>query len=279
MKIIIVKLFKLSKNNQLYTIKQILNTSIINKLDAKILLAHTLGLSKVELILQDDYQLTDKEYQNYAKLHDECLLGKPIAYILGYKEFYSRKFHLSSATLIPRPETELLVDTVLNLAKSGDKILDLGTGSGCIAISLKLENPSLNIIATDNYEETLNIARYNAKQLGASIKFCKSNWFSNIVNNYDIIVSNPPYIAVDDEHLSNLQFEPQFALTDFLDGMQAIKLIIQNAVRYLKKYLLLEHGYNQGDLTRELMIKYGFVEVRTIKDYANIDRVTIGKIA
>jgi release factor glutamine methyltransferase len=278
------------------TIKDVLYNSRLDRLDTQILLGYILGLSKVELIIQDNYQLTYAEYQSYVRLHDECLSGRPIAYILGYKEFYSRKYRVTPDTLIPRPETEMLVDIVLDLAKNGDKVLELGTGSGCIAISLKLENQSLDITATDKFEETLKIAIHNATNLGAEIKFIQSDWFYNIKDTYDIIVSNPPYIEVNDKHLEQLSFEPLHALTDFADGLGAIKVVIQNSAKHLKarsiellagihhskgtneRYLLLEHGYNQGKYSRELMMQSGFVDVRTIKDYANIDRVTIGRM-
>lgn len=260
------------------TIRQLLFESQLDRLDTRLLLGHVLGFTRIELILKDEYQLTKKQYQSYIKIYDECLSGKPIAYILGHKEFYSHSFKVNQATLIPRPETELLVDAVLELANHGNKVLDLGTGSGCIAISLKLVNQTLDITAADKYPQTLEAAIDNALNLKAQVKFIQSDWFSNINDKYDIIVSNPPYIKADDEHLHSLTFEPQFALTDFADGMGAIRHIIQHSGRYLKGYLLLEHGYNQGMATQNLMLDSGFVDVRTIKDYAKIDRVTLGRM-
>lgn len=237
-----------------------------------------MGFSRVELITKDDYQLTQAQYDNYAKLYAKCLDGMPMAYILGYKEFYSRKYRVTPDTLIPRPETELLVDTVLSLANSGDKVLDLGTGSGCIAISCKLENQALDVTATDKHSETLAVAKDNAFTLGAEVKFIQSDWFDSITGKYDIIVSNPPYIEPDDEHLKSLTFEPQAALTDFCDGMSAIKIIIAGSLPHLRKYLIIEHGYNQGKATSDLMLNYGYKDVRTIRDYANLDRITIGTV-
>jgi release factor glutamine methyltransferase len=260
-----------------YTIKQILHNSKLDKLDTRLLLGHILGFSKVELITRDDYRLDEVQYANYLELYDKCLYGMPIAYILGYKEFYSRMFRVTPDTLIPRPETELLVDMVLQLAKPGDKILDLGTGSGCIAISCKLENKALNITATDMYPQTLMIAKDNAAALGAEIRFIQSDWLENITETYDIIVSNPPYIVGEDEHLKALAFEPQHALTDFADGMSAIKKIIISSKEHLKGHLLLEHGYDQGIATANLMLQHGFSDVKTIKDYAGLDRITIGR--
>lgn len=280
-----------------YTIKQILLDSKLDKLDTRLLLGHVLGFSRVELITRDDYPLTPAQYDSYVTLYTKCLSGIPIAYILGYKEFYSRRFMVTPDTLIPRPETELLVDTVLSLANSGDRVLDLGTGSGCIAISCKLENQTLNVSATDKYSETLAIAKENANILGAEVKFIQSDWLNGITDKYDIIVSNPPYIEPDDEHLKLLTFEPQAALTDFRDGMSAIKQIIAGSLknlygdslespenhipvisnRHCNGYLLIEHGYNQGKATSDLMLSYGFKDVRTIRDYANLDRITMGK--
>ncbi|MCC2625826.1 MAG: prmC [Burkholderiales bacterium] len=260
------------------SIKQILQNSKLSKLDTKILLGHILGFSKVELVTCNDYQLNEEQYDSYLELYDKCLHGMPIAYILGYKEFYSHKFRVTPDTLIPRPETELLVDMVLQLAKPGDRILDLGTGSGCIAISCKLENKMLDITATDMYAQTLMVAKDNAITLGAEIRFIQSDWFNNIDGIYDIIVSNPPYIVGDDDHLRALAFEPQHALTDFADGMSNIKKIITTAQRHLQGYLLLEHGYDQGRATLGLMQNNGYKNVRTIKDYAGQDRITLGKI-
>lgn len=264
------------KNHE--SIKQILLDSKLDRLDTRLLLGHVLGFSKTELITKDNYQLSPAQYQSFITVYNKCQLGMPVAYILGYKEFYSRRFKVTPETLIPRPDTELLVDTLLGLAKPKDNVLDLGTGSGCIAISCKLENQDLNITASDKYPETLKIAMENAIALGAKIKFIRSDWFENIKGKYDIIVSNPPYIAPDDEHLKDLAFEPQDALTDFCDGMSAIKEIIASSLPFLNGYLLLEHGYNQGPLTAELMVSHGFKNVRTIKDYATLDRITLGHI-
>ncbi len=260
-------------------IKQILQNSKLDKLDTRLLLGHILGFSKVEIITRDDYQLNEVQYASYLELYDKCLHGMPIAYILGYKEFYSRKFRVTPDTLIPRPETELLVDTVLQLAKPGDRVLDLGTGSGCIAISCKLENKTLDVTASDMYPKTLAVAKDNAITLGAAIWFIQSDWLDNISETYDIIVSNPPYIVGEDEHLKALAFEPQHALTDFADGMGAIKKIIINAKEHLKGHLLLEHGYDQGEATSILMLEHGFSDIKTIKDYADLDRITMGVIS
>jgi release factor glutamine methyltransferase len=261
-----------------FTIKQILQNSKIDRLDTQVLLQHILNCSRTDLIIKDNYQLSGGEYHDYVKCYEQRLSGVPVAYIVGYKEFYSRLFTVSRDTLIPRPETELLVDRVLDNVKNGNRVLDLGTGSGAIAISLKLENPTLDITATDKYAKTLDVARENATNLGAYIKFIQSDWFGKISETYDIIVSNPPYIRVNDVHLNNLAFEPDVALTDFADGMSAIRTIIYSSRAYLTGYLFIEHGYDQGVSTANCMIEAGYKNVRTIKDYANLDRLTIGEM-
>lgn len=261
-----------------FTIKQILQNSKIDRLDTQVLLQHILNCSRTDLILKDNCRLSNDEYQRYIKCYEQRLSGVPLAYIVGYKEFYSRQFKVNENTLIPRPETELLVDSVLAIVKNGNRVLDLGTGSGSIAISLKLENPTLDITAIDKYAKTLDVARENATNLGAHIKFVQSDWFGKISETYDVIVSNPPYIKVGDVHLNNLAFEPEAALTDFADGMSAIRTIIDSSRTHLTGYLFIEHGYDQGFSTANYMINAGYKNVRTIKDYANHDRLTIGEM-
>jgi len=262
------------------TIRRILAETKLNKFDTRVLLCHILNFSKADLILKLDYELSATEYELYLELYKDALKGVPINYLIGFKEFYSRQFKVNRHTLIPRPETELLVDNLIKLAKPNAKVLELGTGSGCIAISCKLERPDLQITATDYYINTLNIAKENAKLHNAEISFIQSDWYSNITGRFDLIVSNPPYIEVSDEHLHDLKYEPQHALTDFADGLSCIRQILTGAKKHLEQsgHILLEHGYNQGLAVRELLIEAGFFEVNTLKDYANLDRITIGKI-
>lgn len=260
------------------TIKDLILDSKLSKLDTRLLLRHILKFSQVELIIHDDYLLTLEEYAKYVSLYDECISGVPLNYIVGYKEFYSREFIVTRDTLIPRPETELLVDTVLNMAAAGSNILDLGTGSGCIAISCKLEDPTLNVVASDKYSATLDIARKNAANLAADVKFIQSDWLDNISGKFDIIVSNPPYIEANDSHLVDLQFEPQAALTDFDDGLGCFRQIVLSAGEYLVKngYLIFEHGYNQALMVSEIMSKHGFSQIVSVMDYADLPRITYG---
>lgn len=261
------------------TLRELMKSSAIDKLDNRVLLSFITGFSHAQLIARDDYQLTDAQFQQYQDLLQRASGGEPIAYIIGYKEFYSRQFKVTPATLIPRPETELLVEQVLQLAPQNAKIIDLGTGSGCIAISCKLERPDLQVSAVDKFDDALNIARQNAERLQAQIEFTQSDWLAKIYDEFDVVVSNPPYIEVNDSHLQNLQFEPQIALTDFDDGLSCIKIIVQQAIMKLKYngWLLIEHGYNQGTDVRTIFKNKGFKDIETIKDYADLERITIGQ--
>ncbi len=262
------------------SIANLIATTNLDKSEAKILLGYLLKFSKVQLITHDDYILDNSQLQDFYELCNQRLLGKPINYITGSREFYSREFKVNSDTLIPRPETELLVDTILEYAKAGFSLLDLGTGSGCIAISAKLEFPTLFVSAVDKSPKALEVAKFNADNLGANVDFKQSDWFSNIETKYDIIVSNPPYIHPKDYHLDTLSFEPQDALTDFNDGLSCLREIVTNARNYLNNdgVLIVEHGYDQGASIRELFTKSGFAKVLTLRDYSMNERVTLGGI-
>lgn len=275
--------FELQKNNIYMTINELIAKIDLDKIDTKLLLRHVLNLTQTELIMFNDRILTNNEMAKFELLVKKRKSGMPINYILGYREFYSRKFKVTQDTLIPRAETELLVEETLELAKNfqNAKILDLGTGTGCIAITCKLENPETFVVAVDKYNKTLNVARENANKLKAEISFIKSNWYKNVADRFNIIVSNPPYIANNDIHLNNLRFEPQNALTDFKDGMEAFRCIIRGAKKYLlpSGCLLLEHGFDQAEFVRNLLCENHFTRIRTVKDYANLDRIAISTLA
>ncbi len=264
----------------MFSIQEIIaNDKRLPKLEIKLILQHILNKNAVQLITHDNYKLTDGEYSQLNQLVAKRQAGTPIAYIIGHKEFYSREFRVNEHTLVPRPETELLIDTALQLAKPSDRILDAGTGSGCIAITLKLESPTLIVDALDNYPATLDIAEENALKLGAQINFIYSNWFEEITKKYNLIVSNPPYIANNDNHLANLCAEPQHALTDFNDGLNCIREIIANSKNHLilGGYILIEHGYDQGQAIRDLYQQQGFANIKTLQDYAGLDRITLAQ--
>lgn len=251
----------------------------ISRLDNRVLLSQVTGFSFAQLISRDDYELTRNQLQHYQAWYLRALAGEPLAYILGKKEFYSREFQVTPDTLIPRPETELLVEEVLELASQNARIVDLGTGSGCIAISTKLERPDLSVLAVDKFSAALAVARKNAVNLSADVEFVESDWFSTLRGKFDIIVSNPPYIEVDDPHLQHLQFEPQTALSDFGDGLSCIRMIAAGVNQFLNfnGWLVVEHGYNQALAVQEIFRRVGLSQVITLQDYAGLDRITLGQ--
>lgn len=261
------------------SIRNLLQTAIISRLDNRILLGMVTGFNHAQLIARDDYKLNNEQLMHYRNYLERAISGEPIAYIIGYREFYSRLFRVTPDTLIPRPETEILVSKVIELAKPKAKIIDLGTGSGCIAISCKLERSDLQVCAIDKFEEALTIARHNAATLNAEIEFLQNDWLSGITRRFDVVVSNPPYIEANDEHLKNLQFEPQTALTDFGNGLSCIELIVQQSYELLDNngWLLIEHGYNQSQAVQRLFEANNFICITTLKDYAGLDRITMGQ--
>lgn len=267
-------------------IKILLKNSIIEKHIHEQLLLHILQKNRSFLISHDDYCLTDDENLRYQQSLVELQQGKPLAYIIGSQGFWKHDFLVNEHTLIPRPDTEILIETVLNYIQENSlsklKILDLGTGTGCIAITLAYENPNASVTAVDFSEQALNIAQQNAKRVGVkNIQFLQSDWFNNISKQkFDIIVSNPPYIDKDDEHLANLTHEPITALVAKNHGLADIEHIIKNAKHYLYEngLLAIEHGYCQGEQVRTIFEKNGFIFVKTVKDYGGNDRITMGLI-
>ncbi len=262
------------------TLRDLLRQNIIDRADNRVLLTHVTGFNHAKIIAFDDYILDSAQLEQYHQLLRRVQSGEPLAYIVGYKEFYSRQFKVTLDTLIPRPETELLVEQVLERASNGARVLDLGTGSGCIAITLKLESSDLSVTAVDKFAATLEIAQQNAANLHAEIEWICSDWYSELeACKFDIIVSNPPYIEHDDQHLVALSFEPQAALTDFADGLSCIHEITRLSHEHLlpNGWLLIEHGYDQGTAVREIFTKNGLSDITTILDYAGLERITIGK--
>jgi release factor glutamine methyltransferase len=265
----------------MHTLRELLANSNLARLDNRVLLSEITGFSTAQLISRDDYVLTDEQFERYQSWLKRTLSGEPLAYIVGYKEFYSHEFKVTPDTLIPRPETELLVDEVLLRAPPNAAVLDMGSGSGCIAISCKLERRDIRVTALDQSSAALKIAGQNAISLGAEIKFIHSDWYSALAADayFDIIVSNPPYIEAGDLHLSALSYEPLSALTDFSDGLSCIRKIANQAPKFLKNngYLLVEHGYNQGVAVREILAEAGLLNIDTLRDYAGLERITLGQ--
>ncbi len=260
----------------------------LDEIDVELLLIKVLTVTRANLKAYPERDLTADEQQQFAVLLERRKKGEPIAYILGHKEFWSLDFLITPEVLIPRADTELLVELALEqiAAQQQVRLLDLGTGSGAIALAIASERPDITVIATDVALESLQVAQANAKHLHISnIEFMLGDWFaalSDTSNNlFDIIVSNPPYIAAIDPHLSqgDLRFEPRRALASGTDGMDALRLIISQAPRYLQPQgvLLVEHGYNQQQLVAQQFAQAGLVAVEGFKDLSGVPRVTKGR--
>lgn len=206
--------------------------------------------------------------------------GEPLAYIVGYKEFFGLRFNVDSRVLVPRPDTETLVQWALDVLKpvADFEVLDLGTGSGAVAIAIA-HSLKCKVTATDFSEEALAVASHNARQLGANVQFIQSNWLEKVSGHYHVIASNPPYISDHDPHLTALAHEPLNALTAGQDGLDDIRQIIQNAQDYLHPggWLLLEHGYDQMDTVCKLLAQRGFAQVQSRHDLAGIARCSGGR--
>jgi len=254
------------------------------RLEVQILLCHALGVARAWLISHDRDALTDAAEITYSDLLARRLSGEPIAYIVGSRGFFGLEFKTTPAVLIPRPETELLVELALEKIPAGTvtKILDLGTGSGAIAISLAKNRPLATVTAVDQSLAALAVARENAARLEVpNLRLLHSNWFSALdAQTFDLIVSNPPYVEAADPHLQHgdVRFEPLSALASGADGLDDIRRIAAAAPQHLKPggYLLFEHGYNQGEGCREILRQQGFLKVETIHDLAGLERVSMG---
>jgi release factor glutamine methyltransferase len=255
------------------------------RLEVRILLAHALGVERVWLITHEHDSLPAAALASYESLLARRLAGEPVAYILGEKEFFGRSFRVTPAVLIPRPETELLVELALARLPPGRplRILDLGTGSGCIAITLALERPDCAVVAVEQSESALEVARGNAVRLGAKLSFHAGDWYQALPaaeERFDLIVSNPPYVAEHDTHLAALTHEPTHALAAGADGLDDVRRIVQGAQDHLAAggWLMFEHGWDQGEACRDLLQQAGFAQVQTGADLAGHGRVTSGRL-
>ncbi len=253
------------------------------RLEAEILLSHVLQVTRTFLYAHANNLLSHQAHTAFCTLVSARKEGHPIAYLIGAKEFWSLTFSVNASTLIPRPETELLVEKILALAPEDScHILDLGTGSGAIAIALAHTKPHWHITATDIATNALNTARTNAAQLSLkNIKFIVSDWFDHIPHqHFDVIVSNPPYIEESDPHLSrgDLRFEPQQALASGPDGLDALRIIIHDASNFLKPggLLIVEHGYKQGIPVKTLLQQNHFQHITDDHDLQGHPRVSLG---
>jgi release factor glutamine methyltransferase len=253
----------------------------VPRLDARLLIQHLLGISHAQYLADPDRSLSADQVEAFMSLVLRRERGEPVAYLLGEKDFYSRTFRVTADVLIPRPDTELIVTLALKRLKAltWPRVLDLGTGSGAIAVTLACEHPETNVTAVDVSAAALAVAGGNAEALGAKVRFVESDWFSALGDEtFDVIVANPPYVAARDPHLlqDGLPFEPDLALTDGADGLNCIRRIVAEAPRHLVAggVLLIEHGYDQAEAVRALLAAGPFAEISTWQDLSGIDRVT-----
>lgn len=251
----------------------------LDPLEARILLAHALNLTRVQLVTQADRVLSNEEAARISSLFQRRIDGEPIAYIVGEREFFGLMLYMTPDVLIPRPETELLVELALERLPANGRILDMGTGSGAIAIAIAHSRPDAQVTALDVSESALAVARRNAERHSTHVRFLRSDWYSALAEDkFDMIVSNPPYIVNADPHLlqGDLRFEPVDALTDHADGLSAIRTIIGGASARLVEggWLLIEHGYDQAARVRELLRCQGFRDAQSWKDLAGIERIS-----
>ena len=255
---------------------------LLDPVDQRLLVCHALGLSRTALITQSERILNEDDALLISTLLQRRLDGEPVAYILGQREFYGLPFEVGPAVLIPRPETELLVELALERLAPKGRALDMGTGSGAIAVALAHTRRDAQVSALDVSKDALATATRNAAANGATVRFLESSWYEAVGSEqFDLIVSNPPYIAAGDRHLSegDLRFEPTGALTDHADGLSALRTIIAGAPDHLppQGWLLMEHGYDQAQAVRELLVQAGFSEVQSWADLAGIERVSGGR--
>ncbi|MEX0828511.1 MAG: peptide chain release factor N(5)-glutamine methyltransferase [Haliea sp.] len=260
----------------------LLDSCTTPRLDAELLLAHVIQRPRTALFAHPDDVLSDNQLRHYHELLAQRVAGKPLAYLTGAREFWSRTFDVTEATLIPRPETELLVERALAHLPSEQSLslLDLGTGTGIIAITLACERPQLTVTATDASPAAVTVAKANATtHCNDRIAFIQSDWFAALAEQtYDLIVSNPPYVAAADDCLQHgeTRFEPRSALAAGEAGLDDLTKIISTAPTFLNRHgwLLLEHGTTQADAVQSLLTTAGFGRIQTHRDLAGHDRVT-----
>ena len=258
----------------------------VARLEARVLASFGWEVETAWLIAHDTDALSDSQIAAFQSLLSRRLEGQPIAYLVGKREFYGRPFHVSSDVLIPRPDTERLVELALAWLPPDQplEVLDLGTGSGCIAITLAMERPHARVTAVDRSDKALAIAQRNAETLNTHVEFLASDWFSALgKRRFDLIVSNPPYIAATNPHLAqgDLRFEPLAALAAGTDGLDDLRHLVQTAAKHIKPggALLLEHGYDQADAVQALLRINNIPQPQSWADLAGNQRVSGGKLS
>ncbi len=253
----------------------------LQRLDCDVLLAHALGCSRAAILAHPERTLSAPVLTQLDAWRRRRAAGEPLAYILQTREFWGLAFKVEPAVLVPRPETELLVEHALAALTPGGRVLDLGTGCGAIAIAMawqaRQNGDPCPVTAVDAWEAALAVARQNGAAHGVPIAWRCSDWYANVSGRFDVIVSNPPYVAEDDPHLAELRCEPRHALVAGRDGLDAIRRIISGASRHLRPdgVLLLEHGSDQAARVRALLAKAGLHNVRSHRDLAGHERITL----
>jgi len=255
------------------------------RLDAELLLSAAIGKSRSYLHTWPERIVSSEDAETYAGYLLRRRAGEPVAYILGHQGFWKIDLEVAPHTLIPRPDTELLVETALELQPASPaKVLDLGTGTGAIALALASECPAWQVTAVDRIEDAVALAERNRQRLGlGNVKVLASLWFSSLAGErFDLILSNPPYIAAEDPHLvaGDVRFEPSSALVAGADGLDDLRLIVSKAPQNLLPggWLLLEHGYDQAAAVRELLAAQGFIEVASRNDLGGHERISLGRL-
>jgi release factor glutamine methyltransferase len=259
-------------------VEEALNSSGIDAREARLLLAAATGFSEASVLAHPERELPAEIQKSFLDMATRRAAGEPVAYILGRKEFYGLDLTVTPAVLIPRPETELLVD--IALAREPASIVDLGTGSGAIALAIKRHLPAARVIATDASAAALEVAKRNAVRFGLEIELRHGRWFEPLAGErFEAVVSNPPYVMLNDPHLPGLQFEPRFAFESGPDGLDAIRVLAREAPQYLLPggWLLLEHGAGQHEAVRALLEAAGLETTESWPDLAGIPRVSGGK--
>ncbi len=272
------------RDQLLATSRQLAGVAERPRFEAELIWGHVLGLGRAGLIAADDSVLTGDRIAAAASLIERRNKGEPMAYLLGRREFWSLDLMVTPDTLIPRPETEGLVEWALAVIPVSDawQVADLGTGSGAIALAIAAERPRARVVATDASEAALSVAQGNGEKLGMkNVEFRSGSWFEALERGsvFDLIVSNPPYVAAGDPHLADLRFEPGTALVSGADGLDDIRHIVSQAPKYLRHggWLMLEHGADQAAFIRQLLEDAGYETVETRRDLAGHERLTGGR--
>ena len=261
------------------TLQDALRGSGIEAREARLLLAAATGFSEASVVAFPERELPPESAARFSDFSARRKRGEPVAYILGHKEFYGLSIMVNPAVLIPRPETELLVD--LALQREFSSLLDLGTGSGAIALAVQHHRPAARVVATDTSAEALEVARENARRLGLAVDFRQGSWLAPVAGErFDVILANPPYVAERDPHLPGLTFEPRLALISGADGLDGIREIATCARAHLAPggWLLIEHGMGQDVAVRAILREAGLEEITSCPDLARIPRVASGKV-